>query len=244
MTSFTAEEARKRWVAKLGEETGTFFRNLENDLYGLRDLWRVYIGLFGANQERIDLLNSISGITAFLIEKIMLESVMLSICKLTDPEEGPRKSKNITIWRLPGYLTKGADTELEDLIKLAEEKSEFARTWRNKRIAHSDDDTRNGRSSLDVVNTGNIREATDAIATCIKRFAQLELDVDLVTHPISALGNDEVEFLQVLHYGKIELDRREKESRQVALSGDWKAGRELMELPEWLTFRPDHELDV
>ncbi len=242
MTSFSDEDATQERVKMLGEERGIFSRNLEKHLFSVRTLWKVYVGLFGTNKERVDLLNSVSGITSFYMERTMREAALLSICRMTDPKKGRpgTQERNVTITRLIDYLSDGHDQELDDLIRLAINKSEFARTYRNKKLAHSDDDAMNGRMSANSGSRKEMREAMDAIAACIKRFMLVELNTTLATHPISRLSNDEVEFLQVLHYGKIELERREKESREIA----WKAGRELMELPKWLTFRPDDELDV
>lgn len=246
MTSFTDEETTQERVKMLGEEPGVFTRNLEKQLFSVRNLWKIYVGLFGANKERVDLLNACSGITSFYIERTMREAAILSICRMTDPKQGrpSKQEKNVTVRRLSDYLSHGYDQELTNLIQVAVDKAEFARTYRNKKLAHSDDDAMNGRILAHSGSRNDMREAMDAIAACVNRFMLVELNTTLATHPISQLSNDEVEFLQVLYHGRIELDRRENESREIARSGDWKASRELMELPNWLTFRPDDELDV
>jgi hypothetical protein len=246
VTTYSDEEATQERVEQLGEEKGVFFRNLEKQLYTVRILWKTYVGLFGTNKERVDLLNSVSSATSYQIERAMRESALLSICRMTDPKKGlsGTQDKNITVRRLDDCLANGSDLNLTNLVNIAIQKAEFARLYRNKKLAHSDDDTMNGRLSVISGSRNDMVEAMDAIAACIKRFATLELNTTLITHPISQVAQDEVEFLQVLHYGKIELDRRRVESCKILSSGDLNASRELTKLPEWLTFRPPQLLDV
>ena len=246
MTNYSAEETLEQRKAALGDEAGAFFRNLEEELYSVRELWACYIGLFGTNPERVDLLNAVSGPTAFQIEKAMREAALLAICRLTDPKEtraSRNVERNVTVRRLTTYSKKGADNDLKNLIETAVSAAEFARTFRNKVLAHADDRTANSRGSVTSGSRNDMREAMDAIAACLKKFAESELDMALVTHPIRQ-GADEVELLKSIYLGKKEMERRELEYVQSFRNGTWRELNEKNSLPEWLTLRPSQEFDV
>ena len=202
MTHRTPDQAQQEYINKLGDQRGRFVKALENDLYNLRIQSEIYTAFFGTNKERVDLFNSISGNSAYWIERSMFESLVLSVCRLTDPSEMKGGKRNVTVKALPLQLSKGPDSELEKRIDAATEATKFARDWRNRRIAHSDEQVRLGRAKLDTATRANLSEAVDAIAACVRRYALVELDTTLGTHPIRQLGHDEIEFLTALHHGK------------------------------------------
>ena len=246
MTQMSPEQVMQHRIEKLGEEGGRYFRNLENQLYFARDNWKCYVGLFGTNNDRVDLMNSLSGGTAFLIERAMKDSALLSICRMTDPECGKKKGKceiNTTIKRLTGYQKNGDKEGLEKLIKDAVDKSNFARVYRNKVLSHSDEETQNKKARLDTGSRKMIRESFDSIASCIKRFAEEEMSITLITHPLRN-ADDEVNLLQALFVGRGENERREAELRDIRVNKGWQAAKDLYPLPDWLTHRAEREFDV
>jgi hypothetical protein len=245
MVNLTSEEALQERIKQLGESAGKFVRNLETDLYSLRILWRKYVCFFGTSSERVDLMNAISGSSTYWIERCMFESAMLSICRLTDPETHRKgKGLNISVRCLPSFSRKGKDQVLDDLIDVAINKTEFARSWRNKRIAHSDNDARNGLLPMPTASRLLMRQAMDAIAACIKRFALIEFDTTLIIHPIGDLANDEVAFVEALFLGKRELDLRGTKKRQLLEEHRYNEIDELEKLPDWVSYRPQDEIDV
>lgn len=245
LNTLKPDEHLKSRIEKLGDEAGRFFYNLENDLYRLRIQWRIYNALFGTNHERVTLLNQCSGITAHYFEKSMFESAMLSICRMTDSPEAKKISdKNITVRRLPGYLTGAPDLELCKRLDEAIARTAFARSQRNKRLAHADDDVRNGRATVDSANLPMMKDATNAIAGCIRRFATIELEVSLDTHPISHYSGDEVYFLNILSLGLKKNEEIAEIARGYRNDKNWNALKLLKESPSWLTFRPADEHDA
>ena len=165
MSNYTAEQGRKNDIDRLGPEFGTLFNNIKNDLFALRVQWRIYVALFGTNEQRVDLLNSASGRTAFVVEKALFESTLLGVCRLTDPPNGQRgASKNISVSRVPQLVASYPNPrELELLVDSACNRSAFARTWRNKRLAHADDDVREGRAKIDDASRLKVLGALDSI---------------------------------------------------------------------------------
>lgn len=242
MSSKTADEVLQGYVSQLGEKAGRYFRAVENDLYNLRIEFEIYRSLFGTNKERVDLLNSCSGITAFYISRSLADSVLLRICRLTDPEK-MRGKRNVTINGLPSLLRGGSDQELDERLAFARNFSSFARDWRNRRIAHSDEEVRVFNAKLEASSRDVMANAIDAIAACVRRFAAVELGVSLMTHPIRALDKDEVHFLEVLYLGMAELEKASRLATEARARKDWTFIDNRDSLPDWLTYRPDHAFD-
>lgn len=244
MSHKSSDQAFQSYINKLGEERGRFVKALENDLYNLRIHFEIYTAFFGTNKERIDLFNSVSGNSAYWIERAMFESLVLNVCRLTDPIEMNGGKRNVTVKALPSQLTNGPDSELEGRVAAAADASSFARDWRNRRIAHTDAQVRLGRAKLDTATRARLSEAIDAIAACIRRYALVELNTTLGTHPIRQLGNDELDFLAALHFGRVEQTRREEIRIDLISKREWAQIDELEKLPAWLTFRPEQKDDL
>ena len=163
---------------------------------------------------------------------------------MTDPVLGRRAThKNVTIQRLPSYLSAGPDSDLSDHITFAVERAKFAKLYRDKLIAHSDDDAMNGRVSVLQGSRADMREAMDAIATCIKRFALVELGTSLVTHPITK-ADDEVWFLQHLFEGVKAMESKKVRYQELLRAGRHAEAKALNSYPDWLNFRPKRITDV
>lgn len=221
------------------------FDAISNQFYNLRILWAVYTSLFGTNKERVDLLNDVSGSTAYWIERCMYESVVLGICRLTDPVSSARgRSSNISVSRLPLLVPEKIDRELIARVEAAKEASNFARDWRNKKIAHSDEAVQLGKAQLANSSRLAINDAIEKIAACLRRYSIVHHDTTLVTHPIRALGRDEVEFLIALHLGFSEREKYKIAQRQSFLDGKSQEFSPNGSLPDWLTFRPADIHDV
>ncbi len=246
MTSRHRNEAVDSRINALGEEFGVLFHDVENDLYSLRLHWRVYVALFATNSERVDLLNSISGTTALLIEKALFEAAMMSVCRLTDPPQSLRGAqKNITVKRFQALVEERfSNANVENLAKLvstAVEASEFARSWRNKRLAHSDEAVRRGKQAILTASIEKMDRAIDAVASIIRWVGVELMDTHIVTHPISSFKSDEIVFLKALFLGIQEKDRRVKRAQEAIAERRYSdAESTLSDFPQWLIHR---ELD-
>lgn len=243
MTQKTPDDVLDEYVQKLGESRGRYFRAVETDLYTLRMHFSIYAALFGTNEERVLLLNSVSGNTSYWIERSMFECIILQVCRLTDPWEAARGKRNVTIRRLPILLSE-PDAELDRRVDNAKNSTKFARDWRNRYIAHADEEVRLGAATLDRATRQSVRHAIDSIAACIRRFALSEMGVTLNTHPIRSLDHDEIEFLTALYLGRNALDKRERDRKEIISKRDWKKLDGLEKLPGWLTIRDNQEHDI
>jgi hypothetical protein len=245
MATRTAEEATQARLDALGPEFGPLFRHIETDLYSLRNLWRVYVAFFGTSKERVELLNASSGPTAFLLENTLFENALLSLCRMTDPPSGQRgQSTNTTIKSFPNFLKDHSNlASLQQLIEDAHNKTQFARSWRNKKIAHSDYDVRQRKAGLDTASRRDVSNAIDTIAAVIRWVGHECLDCDIITHPIQSFSNDEVQILEHIFLGQ-EKDRElEERSRERLEKGDYDGAKAISKLPDWVTYRPPDKMD-
>ncbi|MGR3500500.1 MAG: AbiU2 domain-containing protein [Limimaricola soesokkakensis] len=228
----------------LGGEDGALMRNIENDVYFLRSQWGIYQSLFSTSPDRVELFNEASGIVAFLTEKALFESAILGICRLTDPSS-MRGVRNVSIFRLRDFLDKVEDQERFDaLCQDLNEKSAFARSWRNKSLAHSDDDIRNGRAKLDVASVSKVSDCLDAIARLLKLVAAVRLGVHLVTRPVLEASNDEIFFLKALYDGVRARSARKERAIEKMKEGKHEEAQEELYYPSWVISRPDENWEV
>lgn len=242
MINKTPEQALQEYIDKLGAERGPYVKAVENDLYSLRVHAEIYEAFFGTNRERVELFNSISGGTAYWIERSMFESLVLQVCRLTD-RVSVGKKKNVTVRALPSLLSGAPDAELEARIDRADIATKFARDWRNRRIAHSDEDVKLGKATLDTASRAKLKDAIEAIAACIRRYALVELNTTLMTHPIRQYIGDEISFLTALYYGKREREGIKSLRKDLIERDEWKQIDMLDALPEWLTKRSETKED-
>lgn len=137
-SSFSPEEVEQQHLSILGPDLGPVFHALYNDLAWLHVVWQEYRELFADSEARVDLLNRAAPLFFYIVQEALWEDTLLGLCRLTDrPEPGGKSA--LTLRRLP-LLTSDARlrTVLEALVDKAVKSTEFARDWRNRRIAHRD----------------------------------------------------------------------------------------------------------
>ena len=86
----SAEETRAQHVAKMGTGLGEIYHGLSSQLAWAHFCWNDYRVLYG-NPATIDLLNAAAPTFFWSLERMMLESVLLYLCRLTDRSEVARK---------------------------------------------------------------------------------------------------------------------------------------------------------
>ena len=73
------------------------FRKLSNHVAELHYLWNLYLDIFGGEKEQMDLLNN-SGVHFFyLVQRQIIQNVVLTFSKLTDPNrQGQNENLSLT----------------------------------------------------------------------------------------------------------------------------------------------------
>ncbi|MES2024125.1 MAG: hypothetical protein V4448_01080 [Pseudomonadota bacterium] len=134
----TADQAKFENIRVMGEELGSVYDALWQQMAWLHRKWSEYVVLFGTKKSRVDLLNETAPVFTRIVQDALWEDVLLHIARLTDPPKSAGKH-NLTIQYLAQIVTH-ADTKVtvEILTKETLLATEFCRDWRNRHIAHRD----------------------------------------------------------------------------------------------------------
>lgn len=108
-------------------------------LVELHVVWQQYRELY-ADAGTIDVLNRTAGMFFKIVQDELWDSMLLGVCRLLDPDRrrGGR-DKNLTLYSLPPLITHDElKVEVETACDAAAVLAKFAKSHRNKRIAHQD----------------------------------------------------------------------------------------------------------
>lgn len=174
----TSEEVKKHHLECMGEELGLLFNAIWNEAGWLYAKWNEYVELFGTNPSRINLVNRVAPLFFRVVQDTLLEDTLLHIARLTDPPKSMGK-RNLTIERLGTMVTDDkAKANITKLIKVAGEKADFCRDWRNRHIAHRDLQLAmdEGAEPLKPVSRVKVKEALEAISAVLNAISVHYMD--------------------------------------------------------------------
>jgi len=92
LTSRTADEALEEYKLKMGEELGTLFHHVLQELCWISSVWDVHEVLFDTPQS-VELMNKSSGSFAQKLQIVFFEYTVLGICRLLDKPKYTRVCK-------------------------------------------------------------------------------------------------------------------------------------------------------
>ena len=216
----TQEEVESENLVRLGPELGPVFSKLSHELAWLQIIWCEYRELYGTKPERLEILNASAKTFFYTIQRSMWNEVLLRIRRLTDPAKTGDK-QNLTIMRL-GDLCE--DPELANRVRalatLADEKSRFAKKWRDREIAHADLGLALGRSAepLPEVSRSEVTDAIAAIHVVLNTISKKLMSAEIHDEPIIG-PNGALALLYVLRDGL----RAEAEQRHRIQTGQYTA---------------------
>lgn len=131
-------EIEQGHLQAFGRKLGPIYHALYNEVLWLHAKWLEYRKLYAGSPQRIDLLNATAPFFFYVVQDVLWEDVLLHIARLTDPAE-QGTFQNLTLLRLSDAVPDPQlAEETRSLIRTAESRASFARTWRNKRLAHCD----------------------------------------------------------------------------------------------------------
>jgi hypothetical protein len=140
------------------------FEELRNEINWLHAKWIIYRELFDHSEERVDLLNECASAFFYIIERTILDEILLSLSKITDRAR-TGKYENLTFAQLQERIeTLGEQqlsSQLHKLLDDLDNKCEAFRTHRHTRLAHLDLDTaiKGGAKQLPSVSRQMIEDA-------------------------------------------------------------------------------------
>ena len=135
-TRRTPEETRNHYVSQMGEELGSLFNALWQEVSWLHSEWHEYAQLFGTKPSRITLMNESAPVFFRIVQDELFDMIVLRIARLTDPPKSVGKS-NLTILQLSERI--GDDSlrqRVTDLVNNAVKAADSCRKRRNRHIAH------------------------------------------------------------------------------------------------------------
>ncbi len=180
----THDEIQSEYVDKMGSELGRLAHELRDQLSWLERKWAEFEELYMKGEGRIELLNRAASNFFYFLQQLMYEDAMLHLARLTDPAK-TNSHENLTVLQLavavpdPKFQAKVDDATRDVLTKC-----QFARDWRNKKIAHSD---------LKVFRAGHAKslpsvkktDVDDAIESLLTLLASVDAHYG-IPHSISA----------------------------------------------------------
>ncbi|PZO63113.1 MAG: hypothetical protein DI498_14035 [Paracoccus denitrificans] len=196
-------------------------------------------------------MNSISGLTAQVIQDALYDDVILHICRAADPARQRDKTNN-TFRRLL-ELTDGCSgrATFETACVEFQEACKPLQQRRNTSIAHAD-----RKAHFESEGTGGV--SRQQIETAIDKWRELTFyigsaafDAHLICEVATERKRDEVAFLRALYHGRDALAKKEEQAMHMVLEHadtrqlppEVQMLREIQEKPDWLNCRPPERND-
>jgi hypothetical protein len=205
----TAAQAKADHIAKMGEEIGAVYSALWQEVAWLNKKWAQYVELFGTSPERIELLNRAAPAMIRTVQDTLWEDVLLHLARLTDPPKSMGKA-NLSVRHLVALLASSPiNTRAESLAAAALNACEFARDWRNRRLAHRDLDLALDQSvqPLAPASRAAVKAALAALEELLNAVSLHYLDSTTFFH-LGPGSEDAVSLLYLLRDGLRAQDER------------------------------------
>jgi hypothetical protein len=123
------------------------------------------------------------------LQSMMWEDLLLHLCRVTDPPRTGRH-EHLSVRALPGLVSDEAlRKEIQALADDADQKTQFARDWRNRRLAHEELSLGDTAQPLASATLGQVEDALAAICRPVNLLEKRYLDTPVsYEDPIPALG--------------------------------------------------------
>jgi hypothetical protein len=167
-------ETREKYKKDFGDELGAALYAFESRLFQLHRRWRDYDVLY-FSKLRVEVLNGFANAFFGRHQQMTFECVIMALARLTDPLRSGRFD-NLSIDYIHSLLPLEVRNGLLDCRTAITEKSEFARRWRHKFLAHHDlQHALDQAEAFDPVKWQEIEEAIISINTYIERLHYLTI---------------------------------------------------------------------
>jgi hypothetical protein len=176
------------YMRNLPEDIRDIFMWLCQDVASLSRKWRLYLELFG-KEENAGLLSDTAGAAFNVIEESVRIDMAMLICRLSDGP-GSRGKENLNFSNLEEFYD--TDEELKGLIKLFRKACEHIRLHRNKLIGHSDLSTRlkPDENLLPPVGRSDVEEIVERAVETLRHVAMKYAGPDLSFSTPTIMGAD------------------------------------------------------
>jgi hypothetical protein len=145
------------------------YGTVANEILTLRMKWNVFLQLYG-NANNVETLNSSAPGFFYLCEDALVDSIILTISRLTEkPQTGSKNNPkfNLSLLHLVARAQTGMDADAADKLQKAvfkvKQKYDPIQSVRNHRVSHLDLPTHRHALSLPNATSDEIQSAIDAI---------------------------------------------------------------------------------
>jgi len=187
----TAEEVRARCIAAMPDPLGALYFELRNQLVWLHLKWSSFCDLFAKDRTTIDLLNEAAPDFFGNLQRMMWEDVLMHLCRLTDPVKSAGKD-TLTVQRISELVP---EQQLSEKVAAyaanARERTQFARDWRNRRLAHRELPPLNGETHTPLARASrqHVEDALKGLRQTMNSVSEHYLGASTAyEHSIEALG--------------------------------------------------------
>ncbi len=171
----TEDQMRNEVVIAMGAQLGDLYFELYKEVVWLHLKWKDFRALFVSNPERVELLNKAAPYFFANLQRMMFEDVLMHLCRLTDPPQSMGRD-NLTLQRLPNSITAPTlSTQVQSNVDAAKQKTQFARDWRNRALAHQELPQSTGIRPLEPAKLRDVEGALEKIRqtmNCIEQYYQ------------------------------------------------------------------------
>ena len=199
---------------RMGEELGELYTALWQQLTWLHRKWGDYVALFGTKPERLEVLNSVAPDFFGTVQTALWEDALLHLARITDSPRSAGKP-NLTFRRLPESIDREPlRLQVQELLDAALVATDFARDWRNRRIAHRDLSLALARPTepLKTASRAGVNEALTSLNSVLNAISQSYLDsttmFEFAQDPVPGGATSMLYYLRAGH--KAEQERRER----------------------------------
>jgi hypothetical protein len=175
----------------------------DNRMFVLHETWCIYRQLFGTSEARVDLLNDVAPGVAGVVQPVLLDSVILGICRFCD-KASMSGNENLSLKRLIDALDPKPDATqaayfANQLAKI-DSLSQALGKHRHKRIAHND--LKSAMAEKDILPPVSRQTVEDALAAIRELLNTIHVTYFTgpyaYEHPlIRGDGNDLIWYLQL-----------------------------------------------
>lgn len=204
----TEDQMLAGYVQVMGNHLGARFFEIEQDVDWLKLKWSVFNDTFKKGPEQIAMLNNVASNFFYILRRLLFEDAMLNLCRLTDPAKTFGRHENLTIMNLSDAVSdSGLKASVDAAASQARTQCDFARQWRDKRLAHTDLHVfRNGSVTLPNVDANSIETAISSISATLN-----QIRIHYKLPPTAFLSSDPFGASSVMYYLQRGLEAVEKE---------------------------------
>lgn len=202
MSNHAADQIKADNIAKMGNDIGVAYSAIWQEVAWIHNKWDQYDELFGTSSKRIDILNQAAPSLFRTIQDSLWDDILLHLARLTDRPKSMGKT-NLSVCYLAELIVDPTiKQQTESHVNCVLNACEFARDWRNRRLAHRDLDLALEKSAQPLASASR-----SSVKAALKAFEDFLNVISLhylgsqTNFDLASFGEDAVSLLYLLRDG-------------------------------------------